>query len=273
MAFIRAAVIGYPVRHSKSPLIHNHWIGAYGLSGEYGFIEISPEELAGSVKKMIADGYAGFNVTMPHKQAIFALCESVDEKAKSIGAINTVVIRDGKLYGTNTDAFGFIENFKSRMPVFDFGKGPLVVLGAGGAARAIVYGLIGAGAKKIIVANRTEDKSHDIAAMNPAIVEAAKWEDRADILKNAAALINTTALGMAGKDALDIDLAMLPQDAVVSDIVYLPLMTDFLERAAARGNPIVTGIGMLLHQARPAFEQWFGVLPSVDKALEEKVMP
>ncbi|PZO82287.1 MAG: shikimate dehydrogenase, partial [Micavibrio aeruginosavorus] len=239
---------------------------------EYGRVEIAPEELRERIANMIADGYAGFNVTIPHKQAIFALCESVDEKATAIGAVNTVVVRNGKLYGSNTDAFGFIENFKSQAPGFDFAKGPIVVLGAGGAARAIVYGLIEEGAKKIIITNRTEEKAREIAMMAPSIISAAKWEDREEILKNAAALINTTALGMTGKDALEINLQNLPQYAVVSDIVYVPLMTQLLVDAKARGNTVVTGIGMLLHQARPAFEKWFGVMPEVDKTLEEKVL-
>lgn len=272
MGFIRAGVIGYPIGHSKSPVIHNHWISKYGLAGSYEAIEIAPENLQSGVRALIDKGYAGFNVTLPHKQEIFKLCLAVDDTAKAIGAVNTVVIRDGQLHGTNTDAFGFIENVKKNVPGIDFARGPAVVLGAGGAARAIVYGLIGAGAKNILVANRTREKALEIAAMNPAIVRAAGWEDRSKILDNAGFLVNTTALGMTGKDPLEIDLSGLQQKAVVSDIVYAPLMTGLLKEAESRGHRIVTGIGMLLHQARPAFEKWFGTLPDVDEDLERNVL-
>ncbi len=272
MSFIKAGVIGHPIHHSKSPLIHNHWIAQYGLSGEYKAIDIAPEELKAGVQKLIEEGYAGFNVTIPHKQEIFKLCEQVDDVAKAIGAVNTVVVKGGKLYGTNTDAFGFIENVHQSAFGVDFVHKPAVVLGAGGAARAIVYALMEAGAQQIIIVNRTADKAKDIAEMNTDIIRVDAWEVREKILRDAGLLVNTTSLGMTGKDALEIDLALLPKDAVVSDIVYAPLMTDLLKQAKSRGNQIVTGIGMLLHQARPAFEKWFGVLPDVTEGLERKVL-
>ena len=271
-SFVRAGVIGHPIHHSKSPLIHNHWIAQYGLSGEYKAVDIAPEHLKDGVQRLIDAGYAGFNVTIPHKQEIFKLCAGVDDTANIIGAVNTLVIRDGKLYGTNTDAFGFIENVKSQAFGVDFAHRPCVVLGAGGAARAIVYGLIEAGAQKIILTNRTEDKARDVAAMDARIVEVVPWEKRSAALQGAGFLVNTTALGMTGKDALEIDLSALPVEAAVSDIVYAPLMTDLLRQAQHNGHQVVTGIGMLLHQARPAFEKWFGILPDVDAALEEKVL-
>lgn len=271
-AFVRAGVIGHPIKHSKSPLIHNHWIAEHGLQGEYTAIDIAPENLKEGVQKLIDNGFAGFNVTVPHKQEIFKLCENVDGKAKTIGAVNTVVVKNGTLHGTNTDAFGFMQNVHQSAFGLDFVHRPSVVLGAGGAARAIVYGLIEAGARQIIVTNRTEEKAKEIAAMNPDIVSVVSWSAREKMLRDAGFLVNTTSLGMVGKDALEIDLALLPNDAVVSDIVYAPLETDLLLQAKARGNQIVTGIGMLLHQARPAFEKWFGVLPEVTEALEKKVL-
>lgn len=272
MSFTKVGVIGHPVHHSKSPVIHNHWIAQYGLSGEYSAVDIAPENLKEGVQKLIDEGYAGFNVTIPHKQEIFKLCTALDETAKAIGAVNTVTIKDGKLYGANTDAFGFIENVKSQAFGVDFAHRPCVVLGAGGAARAIVYGLIESGAQKIILTNRTEDKARDIAAMKPDIIDVVPWGRRGDVLAEAGFLVNTTALGMKGKEPLDIDLSRLHARATVCDIVYAPLMTDLLQQAQHRGHQVVTGIGMLLHQARPAFEKWFGVLPEVDAALEEKVL-
>lgn len=272
MSFIKCGVIGHPVQHSKSPLIHNHWIAEHALSGEYKAIDIPPEALKEGVQGMVDDGYAGFNVTIPHKQNILEFCATVDDTARHIGAVNTVVIKDGKLHGTNTDAFGFIENVRKNTFGVDFSHRPVVVLGAGGAARAIIHGLIEAGAENIILTNRTMDKAKEIAGMNADIVRVAPWEERSKILGSAGFLVNTTALGMTGKSPLEIDLAALPKDAAVCDIVYAPLMTDLLQQAQRNGNQIVTGIGMLLHQARPAFEKWFGVLPDVTSDLEEKVL-
>ena len=270
--FIRAGVIGYPIRHSKSPVIHAHWIEQNGLSGSYEAIEIAPEELKEKIAMLAADGYAGFNVTIPHKETIFKLCDEVDEKSRLIGAVNTVKIEHRKLYGTNTDAFGFIENIKQEAPGFDFTCGPAVVLGAGGAARAVIYGLLQEGVPRIILTNRTRDKAETLAAMAPEKITVADWDARSEILKDAHLLVNTTALGMTGKDPLDISLENLPASSVVNDIVYAPLMTDLLKNAQRNGNIIVTGIGMLLHQARPAFHLWFGVMPSVTDALQKKVL-
>ncbi len=272
MSHIKAGVIGYPIKHSKSPIIHNHWIAQYGLKGEYGAVEIAPDKLKEGMQRLIDDGYAGFNVTIPHKQAIFDLCGSVDATAQTIGAVNTVVIKNGELHGTNTDSFGFIENVHRGSFGADFTHHPAVVLGAGGAARAVVHALIEAGAQQLIICNRTADKAKDVAEMNIDIVRVADWRERAKILRDAGLLVNTTSLGMTGKEPLDIDLSLLPVEAVVNDIVYAPLMTDLLVQAQARGNQIVTGIGMLLHQARPAFERWFGILPDISEELEKKVL-
>ena len=272
MSFIKCGVIGHPIHHSKSPLIHNHWIAQHGLEGEYKAIDIAPENLKDGVQKLIDEGCAGFNVTIPHKQEIFKLCTQVDDTARAIGAVNTVSIKNGKLHGTNTDAFGFIENVKQSAFGVDFAHRPAVVLGAGGAARAVVYGLIEAGAKEIILTNRTIEKAQDVAAMNSAVIKVVPWEKRHEALEGAGLLVNTTALGMTGKEALEIDLAALPTEATVNDIVYAPLMTELLRQAEHRGHQTVTGIGMLIHQARPAFEKWFGVLPDVSADLEKKVL-
>lgn len=268
----KAGVIGHPINHSKSPLIHNHWIAAYGLEGEYRAVDIAPEDLEAGVKRLIEEDYTGFNVTIPHKQTIMELCADLDDTARAIGAANTITVWDGKLYGSNTDAFGFIQNLKTTLPDIKFGSDKIVVLGAGGAARAIVYGLMEEGADNIVITNRTEEKSYDIQNMGPDKITVAHWDDRSIALEGAALLINTTALGMSGKAPLEIDLSALPIEAAVSDIVYAPLMTPLLQQAKDRGNPYVTGIGMLLHQARPAFQKWFGILPDVTPALEEKVL-
>lgn len=265
---IRTAVIGHPIHHSKSPLIHNHWIVKYGLTGAYEAINVAPKDLERDVQSFIAHDYAGFNVTIPHKIAIMEYCESIDDAAKAIGAVNTIVIKDGKLHGYNTDAFGFIANIKQNAPDFDFTKGSAVVLGAGGAARAIVKGLIDEGVPEIILTNRTREKADAIKdALSPDKINVCAWEDRNDVLAKANLLINASSLGMEGQPALEISLDDLPSDALVTDIVYSPLETPLLTAAKQRGNKSVTGIGMLLHQARPAFEKWYGVLPEVDEEL------
>lgn len=268
---IKAGVIGHPITHSKSPLIHGYWISKQGLLGSYDAIDISPAQLETGVRKLITQGYRGFNVTLPHKQEMLKLCDDVDETARSIGAVNMVSIYNGKLKGFNTDAFGYIENLKAHNASIDKNK-PAIVLGAGGAARAIVYGLLQEGFQNIIVTNRTLEKAIEIAAMDGKNVKACPWDEREMALSDAGLLVNTTALGMTGKEKLLIGLTRLPQEAVVSDIVYAPLMTDLLLQAKERGNTVVTGIGMLLHQARPAFATWFGVMPDVDEALQQKVL-
>lgn len=268
---IKAGVIGHPINHSKSPIIHGHWIDKYGLQGTYRPIDISPENLQVEISKLIREGYAGFNVTIPYKQSIFELCDYVDDVAKSIGAVNTVVVKNGMFHGTNTDAFGYIQNLKFHNIHLQKHK-PAIVLGAGGAARAIVYGLLEEGFDNILITNRTIEKSYDVLKIDEAKISVLPWENRSEILQGAGLVVNTTALGMTGKDPLDIDFSGLPIDCIVSDIVYAPLMTPFLSDGQKRGNPVVTGIGMLLHQARPAFEKWFGILPDVDDELVRKVL-
>jgi shikimate dehydrogenase len=270
--YTKTALIGHPVSQSKSPLIHSHWMKSHNIAGQYDAINVDPKYLADGIQKIIDDGYRGFNVTVPHKQAIFEICDEVDEAASIIGAVNTVIIEDGKLYGTNTDAYGFMQNIIETTGLPNFEQGPCVVLGAGGAARAVVYALAEKGAKEIIVANRTFEKAQQICAINDKIMRPIEWDERKDILMNASLLVNTTSLGMIDKGSLEIDISLLPTNSIVSDIVYVPLMTDLLIHAKERGNPIVTGIGMLLHQARLAFEKWHGVLPVVDEELEKIVL-
>ena len=269
---MKAAVIGHPVAHSKSPIIHQHWIEQYGLQGSYEAIDIAPESLTNEIKKMIDDGYDGFNVTVPHKRAVMNLCDEIDGNAQLIGAVNTVIIKDKKLIGTNTDSFGFIENIKSSAPDFDFKNKTVFVLGAGGAARAVIYGLVCQGVDRIKLSNRTAEKALELAIMAPDIIAVVPWENKSQAIENIDLLVNTTSLGMDKKPPLEIDLSALPQTAPVNDIVYAPPMTELLKNAKSRGNHIITGIGMLLHQARPAFEAWTGILPEVTQELTLKVL-
>ncbi|HBR68954.1 MAG TPA: shikimate dehydrogenase [Rhodospirillaceae bacterium] len=269
----KVCVIGHPVTHSKSPRIHNYWIKKYGLDGNYDAVDIPCENLREGVAELVAKGYRGFNVTIPHKEAVLSLCDELDEGAQQIGAVNTVVIDGGKLRGRNTDAFGFIQNIRQEAPKFSFAAGSAVVLGAGGAAKAVVHGLLEHGTPEVFVLNRTKEKALILAksSLAPDKVVIANWDERSKVLEGASLLVNTTALGMEGKDTLDIDLALLPRDALVTDIVYTPLYTPLLVDAKKRGHKTVTGIGMLLHQARPAFQAWFGVMPEVTPELEKMV--
>lgn len=265
---IKAAVIGHPIAHSLSPAIHGYWFREYGITGDYQAIDIAPADLAARVQELTDAGYSGFNVTIPHKQAVMALCDRLDETARAIGAVNTVVIANGKREGRNTDAFGFIANLKQSIPDFDFTRAPALVLGAGGAARAILYGLLQEGIPEIRLANRTRDNAQALAHEFPH-VKIIDWNDREGACQGASLLINTTILGMQGQAELDMNLAALPADAVVYDIVYKPLWTPLLLAAKARNLPVVTGIGMLLHQARPAFAAWTGTMPDVTAELEK----
>ncbi len=269
---MKAAVIGSSISYSKSPIIHKYWLAQENISGSYEIIDVAPDDFSSSIQKIIEEGYDGFNVTVPYKQKIMSFCESIDETAQKIGAVNTVLIKNKKLYGTNTDAFGFVENIKSSVPNFSFKNKIAFVLGAGGAARAVVYGLIERGIQKIKICNRTFSKAEALKQMAPDIIEIVKWDERAEALQGTDLLVNTTSLGMEGRPDLALDLSLLPTEALVNDIVYSPLMTPLLQVAAARGNDIVTGIGMLLHQARPAFEAWTGILPEVSEALKQKIL-
>lgn len=275
--FKRAGVMGWPVDHSLSPRVHGYWLKRYAIAGEYVRIPVAPEDFAKTLRNLHADGFAGANVTVPHKEAALAGVDDVHPLAKRIGAVNTVVVRDdGSLYGFNTDGFGFLENLKAGHDGFDAATGPAVVLGAGGAARAVVAALLDAGAPEVRLLNRTCERAEhlagELAGIGSGSIVVGDWDARADHLDGAALLANTTTLGMKNQHPLDLDLSALPVTAVVNDIVYAPLETDLLAHARARGNPVVDGLGMLLHQARPGFEAWFGVLPEVTDELRAEVL-
>lgn len=271
----KTAVIGHPIAHSKSPLIHNYWLNHYNLPGHYEALDIPPENLKKDVDNLVNNGYCGFNVTVPHKISIMDLCYEIDEIASSIGAVNTVTIKDGKLYGANTDAYGFIENIKNHAKLYGFSwqlnDGPAVILGAGGAARAAVYGLLQEDVPEIILLNRSKERAENLALMDKRI-KVIEWEKRADSLENANFLVNTTSLGMKGQPPLEIDLSRANPSITVHDIVYNPLHTQLLKNADKAHLRTITGIGMLLHQARPGFKLWNGVMPDVTAELEDLVL-
>ncbi len=268
----RAGVIGYPIAHSKSPIIHGYWLETLGIEGRYDRYAIEPDQLADGVAALVRDGVCGFNVTIPHKLAIMDLCSDISETAQKIGAVNTVtVLEDGRLSGDNTDAFGFRANLESSVDtaVLSMARTALV-LGAGGAARAIVYALSSMGISKIVVVNRTFDRAAELASSLGAL--AAPWEMRTSIVRDADLIVNTTSLGMTGQPVLDLDLSSAKAGAIVADIVYTPLETPLLRAARDKGLVVVEGAGMLLHQARPGFERWFGVRPDVDGELERRLL-
>lgn len=254
-----AGVAGWPVSHSRSPRMHNHWIAAHGLDAAYVPLAIPPERFAECVRALAACGFRGMNVTIPHKEAAFALCDEVTPRARRAGAVNTLVFAEGRITGDCTDGFGFLASLGG----YDAASGPAVVLGAGGAARAIAAALLDAGAPRVTLINRSRARAEALAAALGGPVEVAE----APPLDGAALLVNATSLGMAGQPPLELDLAPLPPHALVADIVYVPLETPLLAAARARGLRAVGGLGMLLHQARPGFEAWFGVMPEVDQAL------
>jgi shikimate dehydrogenase len=263
----RACVIGWPVAHSRSPLIHGHWLAQYGIEGSYGREAVAPGDLAGFIERLGSSGYAGCNVTLPHKEAVYGLVEVHDDMTRRIEAVNTLYLEGGRLLGFNSDAYGFVAHLRSVLPEWRGEGTDVVVLGAGGAARAIVAGLLAEGVNRITIANRTEARGKALTVHFGAQVDTVPWPQLADRLTRCDLLVNTTQLGMAGQPALDIDLDGLPIGAAVADVVYVPLETDLLRQARARGNPAIDGLGMLLHQAVPGFEVWFGVRPEVTPQL------
>jgi len=269
----RACVIGWPVEHSRSPVIHRYWLNQYGIDGAYEKEAVRPEDLRGFVQQLWTHGYIGANVTLPHKEEALRAARSADEAAVSIGAANTLWLDpEGALHASNTDAYGFMTNLDAQAPQWNEATGAVMVLGAGGAARAILFGLLAAGVTRILLANRTRAKAEALAHVFGPKVDVVDWADRAAALSACSLLINSTSLGMTGQPPLDIDLATLPADGVVADIVYVPLETKLLADARARGLSCVDGLGMLLHQAVPGFERWFGVRPEVTPELRAHVM-
>jgi shikimate dehydrogenase len=256
-----AAIIGWPVAHSLSPALHTFWLNYYNIDGAYIPMPVKPEELGEVIRILPKLGIRGFNLTLPHKELVIPFLDYMDEDAKAIGAVNTVLIaNDGTIQGMNTDAYGFIRNIQ---PHIDGKKNKAVVLGAGGAAKAICYGLIKEGYNEILLLNRTQEKAEEMASHFGAHVHVLPWEQRARALDWADLLVNATSLGMEGKEPLDINLDMLPKHAVVTDIVYTPLQTPLLKDAKGRGYLVVDGLGMLIHQAVPGFRAWFGMKPEV----------
>jgi len=260
-----AGVLGWPVSHSLSPKLHNHWLKKLGIDGEYKALAVEPKDLEKTLKSLPEMGWRGCNLTIPHKEAAIPFLDDIDDIARTVGAVNTVIVNKGKLYGTNTDVYGFAENIRPYILT----KRRAVVLGAGGAAKAVWKALWDEGFEEIIVTNRTPEKLPQ--AEGRFIIK--PWDERSNILEGADLLVNTTSLGMTGKDKLDIDLAGLPTTALVTDIVYTPLMTPLLEAAKARGNPVVDGLGMLIWQAVPGFVAWFGKKPVVSKELQAFLIP
>tara|TARA_R110001592_G_scaffold55547_2_gene169614 strand:- start:13776 stop:14624 length:849 start_codon:yes stop_codon:yes gene_type:complete len=268
-----AGVIGWPVAHSLSPRLHGYWLRTLEIDGAYIPLPVAPENISDALKALPKLGFAGANVTVPHKEAALAVVDEVSETANRIGAVNTLICKpDGTLFGDNTDAFGFIENLRVGAPAWDPDAGRALVLGAGGAARAVVTALIDAGVMEICLSNRTLARADDVAQYIGGNVAVVPWDARDAAAQGATLLVNTTSLGMAGKAPLEMDIRGLADDAVVTDIVYAPLQTPLLASAQARGLTTVDGLGMLLHQARPGFEAWFGVQPEVTDDLRRYVL-
>jgi shikimate dehydrogenase len=266
-----AGVIGWPVHQSLSPLMHTHWLRVHGIAGAYVPLAIRPEDFGRCVAILPLMGFAGVSVTVPHKQAAYALASELDEHASATGAVNTLVFAGGAVQGLNTDGRGFMASLAEDLGEDAAKLGPVVILGAGGAARGIVYALLRGGAPEIRIVNRTKGRAEKLAADLGARVKVAEWGDWPRAFAGARLLVNTTSLGMTGKDRLDVSLEGLPQDAAVADIVYNPMETDLLRQAKTRGHRTMGGLGMLMHQAVPAFAAWFGVTPAVTQALRTEM--
>ncbi len=265
-----AGVMGWPVMHSRSPLMHNFWIETMGLKGRYLPLAIPPERLDAALRALPALGFSGCNLTIPHKETAMATVDTVDDVARRIGAISCVVVNpDDSLFGTNNDWLGFLGNLRQTVPDWQPGRGPAVVLGGGGGARAICYALQQAGVPEIRLANRTRARADAVADTIGAPVQAFDWSERTVLLEDAALVVNTTSQGMVGNPPLDLALDGLPRAGIVADIVYTPLDSPLIVAAQARGHVTVNGLGMLLHQAVPAWQRWFGLTPSVTDPLRK----
>lgn len=262
-----AGVIGCPIAHSRSPLLHRHWLSTYGIAGHYMPMHVEPEDLKSVVRMMPRMGFVGANVTIPHKQAIMEIADKVTDRAKLMGAANTLIFReDGVIVADNTDGYGFITNLHDGAPNWDPGSGPATVFGAGGASRAVVASLVEAGVPEIRLTNRTRDRAEELAQTFGKKIKVIDWVQAGNIIEDAALVVNTTSLGMVGQRALRVPLDGLQAGTVITDLVYTPLKTDLLLAAEAAGCTVVDGLGMLLHQAVPGFERWFGQRPEVDEA-------
>jgi shikimate dehydrogenase len=270
--FLLAGLMGFPVMHSRSPKLHNYWLAKHGLVGTYVPLAIKAEGLRAALRALPALGFSGCNLTIPHKEAALAIVDRVDPVARRIGAVNCVVVAsDGSLEGQNHDAFGYIESIREAQPGWRADAGPIVVIGAGGGARAVLVSLIDQGAREIRLVNRTFARAAALQSELGGPIKALPWEQREAALAGAAMLVNATSQGMAGVPPLELAFDALPARALVSDIVYIPRETPLLAAARQRGNPTVNGLGMLLHQARPAFRAWFGIMPEVTPELRAMI--
>ncbi|MEX0317661.1 MAG: shikimate dehydrogenase [Ruegeria sp.] len=268
-----AGVIGHPVAHSKSPRLHGHWLTTYALQGHYIPMDVAPADLEQVLRTLPKAGFVGANITVPHKEAALALADHVTDRATVIGAANTLIFRpDGSIRADNTDGYGFMENLRSGAPDWNPQAGPAVVLGAGGAARAVISALSEAGVPEIILTNRTRARAEHLQDEFGQRIRVADWVQAGNVIEEARLVVNTTTLGMIGKPKLRVPLDGLRPDAVVTDLVYAPLKTRLLSEAEAAGCTTVDGLGMLLHQAVPGFERWFGQRPEVDDATRAAVL-
>ena len=267
-----AGVMGWPISHSRSPLLHGYWLRELNIDGAYLPFAVDPENIEAALRALPILGISGVNLTVPHKELAMSVCDHIDSIGRRIGAVNTIVVNDdGTLSGTNTDAFGFLENLRAES-AWRASDGPALVLGAGGAARAIVAALIDDGIGEVRLANRTLSRAEALAAEFGRAVTTVPWDQINAAMDGTALLVNTSTLGMTGQPDLELDLHDLPDTAVVNDIVYSPLETTLLRKAKTRGNSVVDGLGMLLHQARPGFTAWFGEEPTVSDGLRTHIL-
>lgn len=268
-----AGVIGHPIAHSKSPRMHKHWLRRYGLLGDYVPLHVAPVDLETVVRNMPKMGFVGTNVTIPHKVEVMQLADQVSDRATLIGAANTLIFKDdGSIFADNTDGYGFMANLRQHAPDWDPQSGPAAVLGAGGAARAVIVALADAGVTEILLSNRTRAKAHALRAEFGARIQVVDWVQAGNMIEDAATVVNTTSLGMTGQPELRVPLDGLRAGTLVTDLVYTPLKTQFLEKADAAGCVTVDGLGMLLHQGVPGFERWFGKRPEVDEDLRRVML-
>lgn len=268
-----AGVIGAPIAHSRSPILHNYWLRRYGIKGHYVPLHIEQSDLRHALETLPRLGFVGANVTIPHKETILGLADIVTDRAALIGAANTLIFRkDGKIHADNTDGSGFVANLRQNCADWQPATGPAMVFGAGGAARAVIAALIEVGIPEIRVTNRTRARAEALRHDFGGRIVVVDWVQAANELEDVVTAINTTSLGMQGKPDFALSLAGLNPKAVVNDLVYTPLQTTFLQAAAARGCRVVDGLGMLLHQAAPGFERWFGHRPDVDDATRQTVL-
>ncbi len=271
-AAVKAGVIGWPISHSRSPLIHNHWMQHYKMDASYGLCPIDPaDDFRAALQRLADAGYVGANVTLPHKENAFQAMDELTPAAASLGAVNTISFNDGRMHGANTDGGGFVASLDEAAPTYAWRENPVLLIGAGGAARALVVALAAAGVPEIRLTNRTRDRAEALQTLAAAALEIGDWGARGSLAEGCGLVVNTTGLGMDKNPPLDMPLDALGPDGLVCDIVYTPLETDFMRAAKQRGLKTIGGLGMLLHQAALSFDIWFGVKPQIDDALRAKV--